>query len=554
MEENKRLEGGNAVLVKEIIEGYNEGASFSNEIGTFNVSANRVKYTQLRNKYYSIAKEVQSIYMNDWTRYPGCNAFRKLADRKVITLLEEKMDEVKNDLISMGIFDVDTKSLMTYADKSGYFAEYQMAYDAFEQRYQQINGNLQYEKAKREYRKENRARWVGGSISSRPNYVDQYLHQAELGMRNMAEGAGHTVVNAIGNAMSTANANKQLDQLFRNKNVRDMFNEGVLQAVWNLHYVLMDFLIDKLNIYVWDFPAKDDIDKAERMLSNIGSSVLTEADRKRIIIEAFELNPYSDHLYQTMFDQFMDDADNISELAEYFGSDINSEKEKKAYEFLMGIIGNTEEEAKQAKEKLLQYYQKVSLHEYENLPSYQHITKTLEKFDVEYRTVDGILFDTRENADIAKDELPHIQEFMETIKPPVKEDTLVYEEELKAKRAEFDEKFNSKLKDKYLSVIDKYLLDFDKIFCTISLFKKGTREEAAQAKAVNFLKRQDTSTKEKREEALNLLREYLPKIGMTEAEATDAMEYLKKKEYEEYHGKESSFSKISKGLGSLFKK
>ena len=84
--------------------------------------------------------------------------------------------------------------------------------------------------------------------------------------------------------------------------------------------------------------------------------------------------------------------------------------------------------------------------------------------------------------------------------------------------------------------------------------RSGTSKEVAQAKAVNFLKKQDTSTKEKREEALRLLREYLPDIGITEEEATDAMEYLKKKEYEEYYGKESSFSKISKGLGSLFKK
>ena len=30
--------------------------------------------------------------------------------------------------------------------------------------------------------------------------------------------------------------------------------------------------------------------------------------------------------------------------------------------------------------------------------------------------------------------------------------------------------------------------------------------------------------------------------------------FEKKKEYEEYYGKESAFSKISKGLGSLFKK
>lgn len=542
------------MLVKEIIEGYNESISFENQIGTFTISSNRVKYTLLRNKYYHIAKEVYDNYVSDWSHYQSCNAFRNLSDRKMQKRFAEKMEEVKNDLISVGIFDVDTQSLMEYADQSGYLAEYQMAFDAFEQNVERINGNLQYEKAQREYRKENRARWVGGTISNRSNYIDDYMHQAELGMRNMAEGAGHTLFNAVGNAMSTSNANRQLNELFKNQEVRDLLNNGVLNAVWNLHFVLMDFLLDKLNICVWDFPGIEEKEKAKRMLGNINSSVLTDEDRKGIIKEAFELNPYSEQLYKVMFDYYTDDVDNISALAEYFGCDINSEKEKKAYEFLMENIGTTEEEAKAAKESLLEYYKKIGIAEYENLPSYQHITSVLEKFDIEYRTVDGVLFETREDADLSKAELSDIQEFMSTIKKPTKEDTLKYEEELKQKRTEFDERFTSKLKDKYLAEMDKYLADFDKLFCTISLFKKGTRKEAGQAKAVNFLKKQDTSTKEKREEALRLLREYLPEIGITEAEATDAIEYLKKKEYEEYYGKESSFSKITKGLGSLFKK
>lgn len=542
------------MLVKEIIEGYNESVSFTNQVGTFTISPERVKYTLLRNKYYQIAKEVYDQYVSDWAHYQHCNAFRHLADRKLQKVLTEKMEEVKNDLISVGIFDVDTQSLMEYADQSGYFAEYQMAYDAFEQRVEQINGNLQYEKAKREYRKENRARWVGGTFSSRSNYIDDYMHQAELGMRNMAEGAGHTLFNAVGNAVSTSNANRQLNDLFRNQSVRDLLNNGVLNAVWNLHFVLMDFLLDKLNICTWDFPGTEEKGKAERMLGNINSTVLSDEERKGIIKEAFELNPYSEQLYKAMFDYYPEDVDNITELAEYFGCDIESEKEKKAYEFLMENIGTTEEEAKSAKENLLEYYNKIGITDYENLPSYQHINSVLDKFDLEYRTVDGVVFDTRDDADLAKAELSDIQEFMSTIQKPTKEDTLKYEEELKQKRTEFEERFQSKLKDKYLTVIDKYLIDFDKLFCTISLFKKGTRKEAGQAKAVNFLKKHDTSTKEKREEALQLLREYLPEIGITEAEATDAMEYLKKKEHEEYYGKESSISKITKGLGSLFKK
>lgn len=38
------------MLVKEIIEGYNESVSFTNQIGTFTISPERVKYTLLRKK------------------------------------------------------------------------------------------------------------------------------------------------------------------------------------------------------------------------------------------------------------------------------------------------------------------------------------------------------------------------------------------------------------------------------------------------------------------------------------------------------------------------
>lgn len=542
------------MLIKDIIRDFDKAIVFSNTIGEFHVSVNRVQYTLLRNKYHELAKKIYQRYVEDWKGYSDCGTFLKLEENRFQNYLQEALEEVKNDLISLGIFDIDTKTLMEYADKMGYYEDYQTVYDAFVQKVQQINGNLEYEKAQREYRKQNRARWVGASFRSRSNYVDDYLQQAELGMRNMAEGAGHTVINAIGNMMSTANANSQLNQLFNNQDIRKMFNEGILNAVWNLHFVLMDFLLNRLDMNIWDVPNEDNENKAERLLNNLGSSVLSEEERKSIIRESFALNPYSNYLYETMFHNYAEDVDNITEIAKYFGSDLIEVKEKKAFEFLKSKIGTTEEEAKIAKEELLKYYQELGIIEFEELPSYKFISETLEKFDIEYRTVDSILFETREEADKAKEELSAIKSFMESIQPPTKDDTLEYEEELKKKRDEFAETFQSKLKDKYLAQIDKYLLDFDKKFCTISLLKRGTRKESAKVKAVNFLKKQDTSTKENREEALEKLREYLPKIGLLEEEATEALEYLKKKEIEELCGKESSFSKISKGIGGFFKK
>lgn len=64
------------MLVKEIIEGYNESVSFTNQIGTFTISPERVKYTLLRNKYYQIAKEVYDQYVSDWAHYQHCNSNR----------------------------------------------------------------------------------------------------------------------------------------------------------------------------------------------------------------------------------------------------------------------------------------------------------------------------------------------------------------------------------------------------------------------------------------------------------------------------------------------
>lgn len=150
--------------------------------------------------------------------------------------------------------------------------------------------------------------------------------------------------------------------------------------------------------------------------------------------------------------------------------------------------------------------------------------------------------------------LPHIMDILGQIEAPTKESTLEYEKELLEKRDELDRRIVTRIKDKYLEQIDGYLKDFDNKFRTISFFKKGTRKEAAKVKAVNFLKKMDTSNEQARKGAVEKLKEYLPKIGLTEEEATEAWDYLKQKEHEEIYGKESAFSKLTKGLGGFLKK
>lgn len=542
------------MLLKEIIDNNDKGFTFENSIGIFDVPLERSRYAVLRKKYFRIAMEAQKDYVDGWRSLKDCNAFLQREDARFHYVLKTAVNAVRNDLISMGIMDIDKETIFDFADQSGYFEGYQTAYDDFVGQVQRITGNLNYQKARREYRKNTRGKWVGATFSSRPNYVDEYLHQAELGMRNLAEGAGHSVINAVGNAMDTAKANKAIKQLYANEKVRAKFNEEILYCAWNMHFVLIDLLNKALHLDIWEIPEVEDVDRADRLLNNLQSGVLDEDGKKDIIMQAYNANPYSRRLYNTLFRDYRKEARSITQIADYFGVDLTEEKEKLAFEFLKEHIGNTEEEARKAKEDLKEYYKTIDLEFSETLLSYRYINVLLMLYDREYRTVDGIIFDTREEADIAKEEFPYIAEILGQIEPPTKESTLEYENDLLKKRDELDRRISTKIKDKYLSQIDSYLKDFDNKFCTISFFKKGTRKEAAKAKAVNFLKKLDTSNEQAREEAAEKLKEYLPKIGLTEEEATEAWEYLKQKEHEEIYGKESAFSKITKGLGGFFKK
>ena len=85
------------------------------------------------------------------------------------------------------------------------------------------------------------------------------------------------------------------------------------------------------------------------------------------------------------------------------------------------------------------------------------------------------------------------------------------------------------LKQKYLGRFDQYLSDFDKKFCSMGIFKKGDRKQAARDKALKYVKKLDCSSPDKVSEAYVLLQEFLPRVGITLEEAGEAVQYLEKK-------------------------
>ena len=147
--------------------------------------------------------------------------------------------------------------------------------------------------------------------------------------------------------------------------------------------------------------------------------------------------------------------------------------------------------------------------------------------------------------DAAKEELPKIQEFMQQISAPTFDSLLDYEKDLLEKKEKFTELFVSELKDKYLAVFDKYLKDFEAEFCSMGIFKSGTRKEAGQFKAAKYAKGLKISSESEYHDAYEQFINLLPNWGITEEEAQEGLSILNRKK--ENIGKKGLF-------GGLFKK
>ncbi len=361
---------------------------------------------------------------------------------------------------------------------NGYLNPFYEASDSVCDKIIAVNEDLEMQKQYRQERKDNRARWEGGSFGG--TVVDNYAHQAGLGMRNVAEGMRHSIVNAVGNANSERKANAKLRQIFADSKTREVIENGVFEAAFALHHVLIQLIFDVKHEIVWSVASESDMTTSQRLLNNIKSGAVPKEKVNQIYQEILALNPYNLELFEHMLSVFGDESGELGTLADYYGVALQDSKDRQALRYVKDIQGETEEDSVKAKEKLIEYCGTLSLPVTEELDCMKYINQRLEDFDLQYRTVDGVVCTTRDSADFARKGLQEIQSFSREIVPPTSESLLDYEADLLEKKVEFEEQFQSELKQKYLDKLNGYLSDFDKKFCTTEPLKKVDRKQTGK--------------------------------------------------------------------------
>lgn len=511
------------MLFNEIFEKDYVAKDFDTPIGKITLDKGRNIYTILRSKYYDLAFDSMKTFSDLYDSYSGCADILEKAPRDFQISIANVIDEIKNDIISIGKYDWDYDTIYEYANENGYLNPFYEPFDTISDRILSIYQDVEMQKQYREDRKNNRARWTGGTFGG--NAINAYSHQMDLAARNMAEGAVHSIFNAAGNAISKAAANSELNSLFKSEEVKSSLIEGVLDTAFGMHLALVDLLNNAVD---WNLPNNNDIQKAQRLLNNLKSGAIAKDKVVEICQEIMNLNPYDFDIYEYLFGVYGDKDGKLQNFADYFRISLVMTKDDLALKYIQENQGNNENEAIQAKEKLILYCKEINLPVSDDLKCIQYINNLISKYDLEYRTVDDVVCETREGADHARVELPKIQEFVNNISAPTKDSLLDYEENLLKEIEKFKDEFTSEIKDKYLNQLEKYLTDFNKYFCSTRIFGTVDRKKAGQDKALEFVKTLNFSNLEEYEIDCKKFEESLPKFGLTNDEATEAFQYLEK--------------------------
>ena len=490
----------------------------------FRITPERNVYNAIRNKYKKLALEAKKKFTDIDSQFTDIDDLLDNAPDAYIVSVEDALLEVVRDIISVDIYVVDKDTVINQAFEGTYFDEFSEAFNAIYSRYDKIMTELSNEHYAREQRRRNRPRWQSATIGG--NAINAWSNQLDTAAMNAAEGAAHAVANAIGNAISNSNAKRALKNLFATKSLRQNMIDSVYDSCFNLHMLLIDIL-QKYSEFRFDGVISDiDIQKAQAMFNNLTSINLSEEKRDIFINDIFQLNPYQRDFYKVLIQMYGDKDQSFGIFSDFFGMNVYEVKNEILSEFVQENLGETEEDAHICQRKMEERAMEIGLDVCQISQAQELINEQLEKLDLIYRTVDGIVFETRDEADIAKKELVQIQEIMKTIQPPTKNSLLSYETYLLKKQDEISA-FTTEVKTKYLKTIQNYLYDFDRKFRKASIISSGvTREQAGREKALQYVRSLPVRNYQELDSAKQLLINFLPEVGITMAQAVESVEYL----------------------------
>lgn len=320
---------------------------------------------------------------------PICRCVQVLIDHGALSIDEERFLDLYPDILSPA----------------------KDAYVNIQEQYAEIVLSEEEKDAYRTARRQGHARWQGGGFG----LSGALKGAAQAGALNMVTGAGHMLFNGVAKIGSSIAASSKIDRIFKDENTEKSLVSGLARSIFNIHFALVDCLnktgVDEQTIH--GMIENEAREEAAAILRNV-SRLNNLAQQRTALIQSFQLNPYQTDWYRKALEIFGDQDGSLERAENYFGlSVVHNEKKRQLNRFAQGLPIGSDSQAKLAVEKL--EAEKARLCFSGETEQTKAVLDAANRFDVEYRTVEGITFATREEADASRAELRAIQEIEQHI-------------------------------------------------------------------------------------------------------------------------------------------
>lgn len=264
-------------------------------------SEDECNYKEVINRYLSRANtacaDFMDFYKSSSKDVPG--AFLKEIRNKCSSIVESNLDMLLKDLIECKIYTYSKERLVAeYETKI--FGNWVKNIKKLEQTLQNIveegNKEIQY----RNLRKETRGRWEGGGFG-----VGGALKgAATAGVFNGVTGAGHTMVNAIGNASTRNRTRSKAEALVNNSKYFAEIGFNIFLMVKGLGNIFAHIANKEIGKHIEEYPDNIIIEH-DRIFDNL-LSVDDIKERKNLIVKLIKMYPYDRRQYELAISEFGD--------------------------------------------------------------------------------------------------------------------------------------------------------------------------------------------------------------------------------------------------------
>ena len=373
------------------------------------ISKERAAYNYIRLDFIELANEAAEQYEKLYKQDGSIQKVVEKLGEQTHDCLVPALDYCIDTLVRHGVIDID---IQNFAEHYQTFAEpCAEAFNKVYDRYAEVVMNEDELDRYRVARREGRARWQGGGFG----LAGALSGAVTASALNLVTGAGHMVFNAVGKTITSIASGFKLSSIYNDPNTCKTLTMGLRKSVFNLHFALA-YCLDELDIDhapAGGVVTEEKHRSAEAILSNIDR--LPTEDRIAALLHAFNLDSYLPQWYIYILQNYGDKDGQLSGLAHYFGLyAFDEEKKSLLAKFAASLAFDTEQRALDAQEKVNAYRKELSY--FEPLPETQAILQAVRRFDEQYRTVDGVLCRSREEADEARKEYNAIRGIMNTVK------------------------------------------------------------------------------------------------------------------------------------------